>query len=86
MDGISLMQLRLEDTAIPAHPWVRRDPERFIMRIQCASPPVGADHADTLLIEHDHSFGPDEISRLVAGFEGAFGALGLVRRDGPAIR
>jgi hypothetical protein len=37
-----------------------------------------------LLIEHDHSFGPDEIANLVAGFEDALGALGLVRRDDPA--
>jgi hypothetical protein len=36
------------------------------------------------LIEHDHSFGPDEIAKLVAGFEDALGALGLVRRDDPA--
>jgi hypothetical protein len=28
------------------------------------------------LIEHDHSFGPDEISRLVARFEDALAALG----------
>ena len=36
------------------------------------------------LIEHDHSFGPDEITKLVEGFEGALGALGLVRRDDAA--
>jgi len=36
------------------------------------------------LIEHDHSFGPDEITKLVEAFEGALGALGLVRRDDPA--
>ena len=37
-----------------------------------------------LLIEYDRSFGPDEITKLVAGFEGALGALGLVRRDDAA--
>src|SRR5215468_1065749 len=36
------------------------------------------------LIEHDHSFGPDEITKLVEGFEAALDALGLVRRDDPA--
>jgi hypothetical protein len=36
------------------------------------------------LIEHDHSIGPDEITKLVKGFEAALGALGLVRRDDAA--
>src|SRR5215831_3540489 len=36
------------------------------------------------LIEHDHSFGPDEIAKLVKAFEGALAALGLVRRDDAA--
>ena len=36
------------------------------------------------LIDHDHSVGPDEITKLVEAFEGALGALGLVRRDDPA--
>jgi hypothetical protein len=34
-----------------------------------------------LLVEHDHFFGPDEIAKLVEGFEDALAALGLVRRD-----
>jgi len=33
------------------------------------------------LIEHDHSFGPDEIAKLVKGFEAALDALGLARRS-----
>jgi hypothetical protein len=36
------------------------------------------------LIEHDHSFQPEEITKLVEGFEGALGALGLVRREDAA--
>jgi hypothetical protein len=36
------------------------------------------------LIEHNHSFGPDDIAKLVEGFEGALNTLGLVRRDDPA--
>jgi len=36
------------------------------------------------LIEYDRSFGPDEIIKIVEGFEGALNALGLVPRDDPA--
>jgi hypothetical protein len=37
-----------------------------------------------LLREHDHSFGPDEITGLVAAYEDALAQLGLVNRDDPA--
>jgi hypothetical protein len=37
-----------------------------------------------LLLEHDHSFGPDEIAKLVAAFEEALAALDLERREDPA--
>jgi hypothetical protein len=37
-----------------------------------------------MLIEHDHSFSPDEIAKIVAGFEAALAELNLIRRDDPA--
>jgi hypothetical protein len=37
-----------------------------------------------LLLEHDHSFGPEEIATLVTAFDEALRALGLANRDEPA--
>jgi hypothetical protein len=33
------------------------------------------------LLEHDHSFGPEEIATLVAAFDQALATLGLAHRD-----
>lgn len=35
------------------------------------------------LLEHDHSFGPDEIAKIVAAFEDALRALRLTNRSDP---
>jgi hypothetical protein len=35
-------------------------------------------------LEHDHSFGPEDIAKLSAAFEAALSKLGLVKRDDPA--
>jgi hypothetical protein len=35
-------------------------------------------------LEHDHSFGPEDIATLSAAFETALRKLGLVKRDDPA--
>ena len=37
-----------------------------------------------LFLERDHSFGPEDIASLSAGFETALSKLGLVARDDPA--
>jgi hypothetical protein len=37
-----------------------------------------------LLLQNNYSFEPDEIANLVAAFEDALAALGLVRREDPA--
>jgi hypothetical protein len=37
-----------------------------------------------LLLEHDHTFEPDDIAPLVSAFEDALRALRLVDRDDPA--
>jgi hypothetical protein len=34
-----------------------------------------------LLLEHDHSFDPDEVALLVGAFEGALADLGLTDRE-----
>jgi hypothetical protein len=36
-----------------------------------------------LLLEHDHSFDPNEVALLVAAFEGTLHALGLTNREDP---
>jgi len=36
-----------------------------------------------LFLEHDHSFGPEDIAKLSAAFEAALGKLGLVDRTDP---
>ena len=36
-----------------------------------------------LILENDHSFGPDEIQCLVAAFEDTLRALGLTSREDP---
>jgi hypothetical protein len=35
-------------------------------------------------LEHDHSFGPEDIAKMSAAFEAALGKLGLVDRTDPA--
>jgi hypothetical protein len=37
-----------------------------------------------LFLEHDHSFGPEDIAKMSAAFEAALGQLGLVDRSDPA--
>jgi hypothetical protein len=37
-----------------------------------------------LFLEHDHSFGPEDIAKMSAAFEAALGKLGLVDRSDPA--
>jgi hypothetical protein len=37
-----------------------------------------------LLLEHDHSFDPDEDALLVTAFQNTLSALGLVNREDPA--
>jgi hypothetical protein len=37
-----------------------------------------------LFLDHDHSFGPEEIPKMSAAFEAALGKLGLVDRSDPA--
>jgi len=36
-------------------------------------------------LEHDHSFGPEDIASISAGFGAALSKLGLVDRDDPII-
>jgi hypothetical protein len=36
-----------------------------------------------LILENDHSFGPDDVARLTAAFEAALRKLGLVDRSDP---
>jgi hypothetical protein len=36
-----------------------------------------------LLLEHDHSFGPDEITNIVSAFEDALRSLQLTNREDP---
>ena len=38
-----------------------------------------------LFLEHDHSFGPEDIAKMSAAFEAALGKLGLVDRSDPAM-
>jgi hypothetical protein len=37
-----------------------------------------------LFLDHDHSFGPDDIAKMSAAFEAALAKLGLVDRSDPA--
>jgi hypothetical protein len=37
-----------------------------------------------LFLEHDHSFGPEDIAKMSAAFEAALDKLGLVDRSNPA--
>ena len=37
-----------------------------------------------LILENDHSFGPEDIASLTTAFEAALGKLGLVDRNDPA--
>jgi hypothetical protein len=37
-----------------------------------------------LFLEHDHSFGPEDIAKMSAAFEAALDELGLVDRSNPA--
>jgi hypothetical protein len=36
-----------------------------------------------LILQNDHSFGPDEIQRLIAAFEDTLRVLGLTSREDP---
>jgi hypothetical protein len=37
-----------------------------------------------LFLEHDHSFGPEDLAKMSAAFEAALGKLGLADRNHPA--
>jgi hypothetical protein len=39
-----------------------------------------------LFLEHDHSFGPEDIAKVSAAFEAALDKLGVVDRSDPATQ